>query len=164
MVKGLQEQKLLPTLMICDVSTFLGHDSVEQSRTPLPKSMFVHRQAMSLGWQPKLEALFIIFEMHVFYISVSGSPACFPLSLRRQIQHTPHSGRAWRALVSWATERPAKSAAAAIRYCIVDVCGQVGQGKMFVSVQVLTGCLLDDGKINAVLEDATVRCECTVCR
>ena len=34
---------------------------------------------------------------------------------------------------------------------------------MVVSLQVLTGCLLDDGKINASLEDATVRCECTVC-
>lgn len=33
-----------------------------------------------------------------------------------------------------------------------------------MSLQVLTECLFDDGKINAVLEDAIVRCDCTMCR
>ena len=129
MVKYLHEQKLLPTLMICDVSTPLGHDSVEQSRTPLPKSIFVHRQVMLLLGQPKLAALPNMFVMHVFYIIVSGSSSSFLFSYdgRRQVKHTPQSGRPCRELRSWATERPAKSATAAIMYCIVDVYGYVGQ-------------------------------------
>lgn len=120
--------------MICDVSTSLGHDSFEQSRTPLPKSMFEHRQAMSLLAQPKLPARPNMFEIHVFYISVSGSSISFLSShvAKRQVKHTPQSGRPWRELRSWATERPAKSATAAIMYCIVDV---------WVRVTVRDGCV-----------------------
>ena len=73
MVKYLHAQKPFPTLMICDVSVPLGHDSFEQSRTPLPKSMFEQRHLMSLFEQPKLPARPNMFWMHVFYISVSGS-------------------------------------------------------------------------------------------
>lgn len=44
----------------------LGQDSVEQSRTPLPKSMLVHRQVMLLLGQPKPGALFNMFWIQFF--------------------------------------------------------------------------------------------------
>ena len=53
--------------MIELVSVPLGHDSLEQSRTPLPKSMLVHRQVILLGTQPRLGARFNILFMHCFY-------------------------------------------------------------------------------------------------
>ena len=59
-------QNPFPTLMIWLVSTSFGHDSAEQSRTPKPKSMFVQRQVMLLGAQPRLAALASMLLMHVF--------------------------------------------------------------------------------------------------
>ena len=53
--------------MIELVSVPFGQDSFEQSRTPLPKSMLVHKQVMLLGGQPKLGARFNMLLMHVFY-------------------------------------------------------------------------------------------------
>ena len=44
----------------------LGHDSFEQSRTPLPKSIFVHRQVMLLAAQPKLGARLIMLLIQFF--------------------------------------------------------------------------------------------------
>lgn len=52
--------------MMEEVSVPLGHDSVEQSRTPLPKSMLEHRQVMLLGVQPKLGARFSMLLMQFF--------------------------------------------------------------------------------------------------
>ena len=59
-------QKELPTEMMELVSVPLGHDSFEQSRTPLPKSMLVQRQVMLLLAQPKLGARFNMLVMQVF--------------------------------------------------------------------------------------------------
>lgn len=53
--------------MIEPVSVPEGHDSDEQSRTPLPKSMLEHRHVMLLLAQPKLTALPNMLLMHVFY-------------------------------------------------------------------------------------------------
>jgi len=57
-------QMFMPAEMMEEVSVSDGHDSAEQSRTPLPKSMLEHRQARSAVLeQPRPGALFSIFCM-----------------------------------------------------------------------------------------------------
>ena len=55
--------------MIVPTSVPDGQDSAEQSWMPLPKSMLVHKQAMSVCEHPKLEALLNMFVIQVFYSS-----------------------------------------------------------------------------------------------
>lgn len=49
-------QKPDPTEMIDALSASPGHDSLVQSRTPLPKSMFLQRHPTSFAGQPRLGA------------------------------------------------------------------------------------------------------------
>ena len=112
-------QNELPTAMILLLSTLAGHDSYEQSCTPLPKSIFVHRQVMLLLAHPRLGALASMFWMHVFceagQYTILACAECFQRALKR----TPQSGRAEIALRSWATMRPANSAVRMMEACMV---------------------------------------------
>lgn len=112
-------QKLLPVEMILLVSTSFPQDCMEQSRTPLPKSMLEQRQVMLLLAHPREEALPSMLLMHVF---CDGHCQCVIrdgsiVSVVGVL--TPQSGRLWMALKSWASERPAKSADATMKTCIV---------------------------------------------
>ncbi len=94
-----------------------GHSAAEQSRTPLPKSMFVHKQVTLFAAHPSEVAFPNMLLMHVFcvtsqYISIGWST-------RVEVSLTPQSGRPLTALRSWARARPAKSAAVATKTCIV---------------------------------------------
>ena len=68
-------QNCIPVLVMVLTSVPCGQDSAEQSWTPLPKSIFLHKQAMSFGWHPKLEALPNMLLMQFFCLLLAKARA-----------------------------------------------------------------------------------------
>lgn len=96
----LRSQNASPAAMIelVSVTPVEGHNPAEQSRTPLPKSIFVHRQVMLFAGQPNDVALPNMLLMHVFYVDSQYASSILVIRVKGSL--TPQAGRALMALRS----------------------------------------------------------------